>query len=74
LKAISQAARLQKWKFHFQTLLGPSPVIIDRPIQKMFQYQLPIKKGPFNLDELQKALKSTKNGKAAGLDTIPPEV
>ena len=74
LKASNQEDRVHKWRQHFEGLLGSSPDVNDAPIQRTINYELPIKKGPFSIDELQKALKSTKNGKAAGLDGIPPEV
>ena len=74
LKANNQGERLLKWENHFKNLLGTLPAINDQPIQRVIQHELPIKKGPFSMDEIDKALQSTKNGKAAGLDTIPPEV
>ena len=74
LKASNQEDRVHKWRQHFEGLLGSSPDVNDAPIRRTINYELPIKKGPFSIDELQKALKSTKNGKAAGLDGIPPEV
>ena len=74
LKASSQDERLQKWKEHFQNLLGKAPVIKDQPIQQIIDNELPIKKGPFSEEELETVLKKLKNKKAPGLDEIPPEV
>ena len=74
LKASSQDERLQKWKEHFQNLLGKAPVIKDQPIQQIIDNELPIKKGPFSEEELEAVLKKLKNKKAPGLDEIPPEV
>ena len=44
LKASSQDERLQKWKEHFQNLLGKAPVIKDQPIQQIIDNELPIKR------------------------------
>jgi len=74
LKATSQQDRLNKWKFHFQNLLGKPPTIKDHQIQPVIDYQLDIKLGNFSLEELNKALSKMQNGKAPGLDGIPPEV
>ena len=74
LKASSQDERLQKWKEHFQNLLGKAPVIKDQPIQQIIDNELPIKKRPFSEEELETVLKKLKNKKAPGLDEIPPEV
>ena len=74
LKASTQDERLQKWKEHFQNLLGKAPVIKDQPIQQIIDNQLPIKKGPFSEEELETVQKKLKNKKAPGLDEIPPEV
>ena len=74
LKASSQDKRLQKWKEHFQNLLGKAPVIKDQPIQQIIDNELPIKKGPFSEEELETVLKKLKNKKAPRLDEIPPEV
>ena len=74
LEASSQDERLQKWKEHFQNLLGKAPVIKDQPIQQIIDNELPIKKGHFSEEELETVLKKLKNKKAPGLDEIPPEV
>ena len=74
LKASSQDERLQKWKGHFQMLLGNTPTITDSPISKIIPQPLNIKTGPFDNEELERVLKRLKNGKASGLDNIPPEV
>ena len=74
IKANNQEERIQKWKGHFQGLLGSAPVITDAPIQKIIPEELPIKTGIFTEEELIKVLTNLKNGKACGLDNIPPEV
>jgi len=74
LKATSQKDRLQKWKDHFQKLLGKPPKIIENNTQKIIDRQLDIKLGDFTTEELNEVLKKLKSRKAAGLDEIPPEV
>ena len=44
LKADSQTERLDKWKSHFENLLGNQPKIIDKPIKKIVQQELDIEK------------------------------
>lgn len=75
IKANSQNERLNKWKSHFQNLLGKQPNVSNKPIEmNPAQQELDIKTGPFNENELELVLKKLKNKKAAGLDNIPPEV
>ena len=74
LKGDSQEERVNKWKEHFRNLLGQPPEVIPSNIERVIEYTLPIKTGPFDLEELDKVLKVIKNKKAAGLDEIPPEV
>ena len=74
LKGKSQNERLDKWKEHFSNLLGKSPNVIDEQIETVIDYELPIKKVLFSIDELEQVIKKTKNNKAAGLDGIPPEL
>jgi len=45
----------------------------DNGIEKIAYSLLNIKLGNLTPDELDKLLKNTKNKKAAGLDSIPPE-
>ena len=48
--------------------------VTDNEITPVFTKELNIKKGPFTMEELLKAVKSIKYGKACGLDEIPVEV
>ena len=74
LKAASQKDRLQQWQDHFQNLLGKPPTVTDEQIQTIFDLQSDIKLGNFEEEELHQVLNKMKNGKAPGLDGIPPEV
>ena len=74
LKALSQEERLNKWKEHFQTLLGNITNVSDTPVERIVNYELNIKTENFNHEELKKALIKLKRRKAAGLDEIPSEV
>ena len=74
LRAKNDEERIIKWKDHFSNLLGQPPNIIDKPIIKVIDEELPIKIGNFTMSELQKALQSLPNRKACGLDDIPGEV
>ena len=73
LKAKDNDDRLNKWRTHFQNLLGNTPLTIDIPIQQIHQ-RLNIKLGEFTMDELKRPLSKLKSKKAPGLDNIPPEV
>ena len=74
LKAANQQEIIKLWKQHFENLLGNPPKITHEPITRIISKQLDIKLGPFTQEELDSALRKTKNRKAAGLDEIPPEV
>ena len=74
LRANSQQERLNLWKNHFSNLLGKNPVVTDAPIQNIVNENLPFKCGNFTMNELESVLKNLKTRKAAGPDTIPPEV
>ena len=74
IRANSQEERLQKWKNHFQKLLGTEPNVGNTPIQKIIQEELPIKKENFTKLELEKVKERLKCNKGFGLDKIPPEV
>ena len=65
---------MKLWKGHFENLLGKPPAIKESLITPIFNRELNVKKGVFSIDELNKVLKNTKNGKACGLDSIPAEV
>ena len=74
IKASSQEERIDKWKQHFERLLGSAPSIVAEPTRPILNDELPIKTGAFTMEELESVLKNTKTNKAAGLDGIPPEV
>ena len=74
LKADSQQERLDKWKMHFSNLLGKTPTVSNEPIKTIIEENLQIKLGNFTEAELCIVLKNLKTKKAAGLDSIPPEV
>ena len=74
LKANSQTERLNKWKEHFENLLGKAPNVSDNEIETIIDQPLNIKLGNFTEAELVEVLKKTKNKKAAGLENVPPEV
>ena len=68
--------RKEKWKDYFCNLLGQPPKVPDDnfDITPVIDHVLPIEEGPFTLDELNEALKSTKRGGAVGVDSIPLEI
>ena len=74
LKAANQQERIKLWKQHFENLLGNPPKVTHEPMTRIISKQLDIKLGPFTQEELDSVLKKLKNGKAAGLEEIPPEV
>ena len=75
LKGKSKEERLKNWYTHFNNLLGKEPTVDDEneEIKQIFS-ELPIKNGPFKMEEYKAAKKKMKTGKAAGPDEIPPEV
>ena len=66
--------RIDKWKVHFENLLGKVPVITERATERIVDEELNIKIGTFSLEELNAAKRQIKRGKACGLDNIPAEV
>ena len=74
LKAANQRERIEKWKDHFENLLGKAPSILQKEITKVKERDLDIRKGLFSLKELKTAKRQIKRGKACGLDNIPAEV
>ena len=73
LKADSQSERLEKWKNYFQSPLGKTPDISNESIRNIVNYKLNIKTGNFNIEELNKVIKTLQSNKAAGPDNIPSE-
>ena len=71
----SPTERVENWHKHFKKLLGSPPVVEepDEEIQEVFS-DLGIEDGPFTPKEYTKVKQKLKLGKAAGPDTIPPEV
>ena len=67
--------RVSTWFTHFKKLLGETPSVEDpdEEIPNIFE-DLDINDDPFTLDEFKKVKASLKLGKAAGPDSIPPEV
>ena len=64
--------QLQRWKEHFEEILNrPRPAAT--PILGEPESELRIRTDCITKSEIRKALKSMKNGKAAGIDNIPPE-
>ena len=64
--------RLDIWKNHFQKLLNNVPNVVDNSeITKVFDEIATIRKGDFDMVELNKAIKQMKNGKAPGTDSLP---
>ena len=49
--------RLQKWKEHFKNLFGNLPVIINKPMKKIYDCQLVIKLEQFIEEEFDARLK-----------------
>lgn len=74
LKADNPDERLDKWRNHFQGLLGEPPDIKDEQITVVVPFELPIDTNEFTLSELEKAINLSSNNKATGIDTIPAEV
>lgn len=73
IRAASPEERIRLWKKHFENLLGQPQVVDEQLITKVFDI-LSIETGVFTNLELQKAIKTTKNNTATGLDNIPGEI
>ena len=68
--------RKEKWKDYFPNLLGQPPKVPQGPfeISPIVDHIFPIEEGPFTLQELRKAIDTTKRGGAVGIDSIPLEI
>ena len=73
IKATSGEERIKLWHNHFKDLLGKPPESKTSTITNISNL-LNIETGIFTKYELEKAIKSIKNGKACGLDEIPVEI
>ena len=62
------------WQQHFEDLLGKPPLTSDELITPIITEELNIKKGPFIMDALKKAVSCIQNDKACGFDETPVEV
>ena len=74
LKAANQQERIKLWKQHFENLLGNPPKITQEPITRIISKQLDFKLDRSHKKNSTRFSEKIKNGKAAGLDEIPPEV
>ena len=63
--------QLERWKEHFEQVLNRPPPTDPPELQN--GPILNIKTSKITKTELNKAIKSLKNGKAGGIDNIPPE-
>ena len=73
IKATSGEERIKLWHNHFKDLLGKPPESKTSTITNISNL-LNIETEIFTKYELEKAIKSIKNGKACGLDEIPVEI
>ena len=68
--------RLKLWKDHFSKLLNADKdnIVDDHSVvEKVFDISTDIPTGPLSQAEVDMAVKAIKNGKAPGLDGLPPE-
>ena len=63
--------QLERWKEHFQEVLNRPPPV--NPPNREINPPININTGAITKAEIMKAIKSLKNGKASGIDNIPPE-
>lgn len=64
--------QMTRWKEHFEEVLN-RPAPLNPPNLVQSEETLDIEIGRISKDEIRKALKALKKGKAAGCDNIPPE-
>ena len=66
--------RLKTWENHFKNLLNAPPTAeSDIHIEKIYDTFNNIRSGEFSQAEVEAAVRQMKNGKAPGLDGLPPE-
>ncbi|KAL1445995.1 hypothetical protein WDU94_003677 [Cyamophila willieti] len=74
---IGESEQLNRWREHFQELLNPNNAN-DSLIQENFEENVPVNNNiseePPTKIEIQRAIKELKNGKAPGIDNLPPEI
>ena len=69
--------QIKRWTEHFETILNcPEPTLLhDFDSDKdSTTHSLDINMEPFTEDEVRSAIKRLKNGKAAGIDKVQPEL
>ena len=66
---------LERWSDHFQTLFSPKSQVHDSTLSCIPQRTVKMELDePPTMDETVKAINQLKNGKAAGVDGLPPEL
>ena len=66
--------RLKTWENHFKNLLNAPPTAdAETHIEKIYDIFSDIQSGKFSQAEIDAAVRQMKNGKAPGLDGLPPE-
>ena len=66
--------RLKTWANHFKNLLNTPPIAeSETRIEKIYDTFNDIQSGEFSHTEIDAAVRQMKNGKAPGLDSLPPE-
>uniref|UniRef100_A0A8D9ACT3 Craniofacial development protein 2 n=2 Tax=Cacopsylla melanoneura TaxID=428564 RepID=A0A8D9ACT3_9HEMI len=74
---VGENEQLRRWREHFQELLNPNNTDNILP-QENFEENLSttnnISEEPPTKNEIQRAIKELKNGKAPGIDNLPPEI
>ena len=66
--------RLKTWENHFKNLLNALPIAESEiRIEKIYDTFNNIRSGEFSQAEIEAAVHQMKNGKAPGLDGLPPE-
>ena len=69
----NKEARLKRWKEHFEKVLNREAPE-DPPEEEEAPEELDISEEPPSIEEIKKALRTLRNGKAPGADQITPEM